>query len=61
MESNDSRLASDISGELERGGLGKSEDEASATIHFFKFADYFMPLIGAWLSDTVIGRYHTIL
>ena len=27
----------------------------------FVFANYFMPLFGAWLSDKIIGRYHTIL
>src|ERR1035438_3821165 len=43
------------------GGLGESKDNATAIIHFFKFANYFMPLFGAWLSDKLIGRYHTIL
>jgi POT family proton-dependent oligopeptide transporter len=27
----------------------------------FVSANYFMPLLGAWLSDKLIGRYHTIL
>ena len=43
------------------GGLGRTEDDATEIIHFFKFGNYFMPLFGAWLSDRLIGRYHTIL
>jgi len=54
-------LAGYISGELAKGGLGESTDSATSIIHTFKFANYFMPLFGAWLSDRVIGRYHTIL
>ena len=54
-------LAGYISGTLVDGGLGKSDDYATAVIHFFKFANYFMPLFGAWLSDKIIGRYRTIL
>jgi POT family proton-dependent oligopeptide transporter len=44
-----------------RGGLGQSDDASTEIIHLFVFANYFMPLLGAWLSDKVIGRYHTIL
>jgi len=54
-------LAGYISGEIAKGGLGQSPDTATSIIHTFKFANYFMPLFGAWLSDKVIGRYHTIL
>jgi proton-dependent oligopeptide transporter, POT family len=43
------------------GGLGKTPDESTQIIHLFTAANYFMPLIGAWLSDKFIGRYHTIL
>jgi POT family proton-dependent oligopeptide transporter len=43
------------------GGLGQSPDSATGIIHFFKFGNYFMPLLGAWLSDKLLGRYHTIL
>ena len=54
-------LAGYIAGEVARGGLGKTEDMATGVIHLFIFANYFMPLFGAWLSDKIIGRYHTIL
>jgi len=42
-------------------GLGQSVDKSTSVIHMFIFANYFMPLFGAWLSDKLIGRYHTIL
>ena len=54
-------LAGYISGQIADGGLGQSQDTATSIIHTFKFANYFMPLFGAWLSDKIIGRYHTIL
>lgn len=54
-------LAGYIAGEAARGGLGQSADTATTIIHTFVFAVYFMPLFGAWLSDRLIGRYHTIL
>lgn len=54
-------LAGYISGEIAKGGLGQTADMATSVIHTFKFANYFMPLFGAWLSDKIIGRYHTIL
>jgi POT family proton-dependent oligopeptide transporter len=54
-------LAGYITGEVLKGGLGKDADTATSIIHFFVFANYFMPLFGAWLSDRIIGRYHTIL
>jgi POT family proton-dependent oligopeptide transporter len=54
-------LAGYISGELAKGGLGQTADAATSIIHTFKFANYFLPLFGAWLSDKIIGRYHTIL
>ena len=41
--------------------LGRTADTATEIIHYFIFANYFMPLLGAWLSDRVWGRYHTIL
>lgn len=43
------------------GGLGRTADYATEAIHLFVFANYFMPLFGAWLSDKFIGRYYTIL
>lgn len=54
-------LALYITGEVAAGGLGQTEDTATVIIHLFIFANYFMPLFGAWLSDKLIGRYNTIL
>ena len=54
-------LAGYITGAVLKGGLGQSADSATEIIHLFVFANYFMPLFGAWLSDKLIGRYHTIL
>ncbi len=54
-------LAGYITGKVLNGGLGQTADYATETIHLFVFANYFMPLFGAWLSDRLIGRYHTIL
>lgn len=41
--------------------LARTADQATEIIHYFIFANYFMPLLGAWLSDRVWGRYRTIL
>lgn len=41
--------------------LEKSKDDAAFIIHGFKFVNYFMPLLGAWVSDRLWGRYRTIL
>ena len=41
--------------------LLKTKDEATNIIHLFGFANYFMPLLGAWVSDRLWGRYKTIL
>jgi POT family proton-dependent oligopeptide transporter len=54
-------LAGYISGQVASGGLGQTQDQATSIIHLFIFANYFLPLFGAWLSDKIIGRYHTIL
>ena len=54
-------LAGYITGEVAKGGLGQAADTSTSIIHMFIFANYFMPLFGAWLSDKIIGRYHTIL
>ncbi len=43
------------------GVLEQSKDDAAFIIHGFKFFNYFMPLIGAWVSDRFWGRYKTIL
>ena len=44
-----------------KGGLNMSDDKATSIFHLFVFANYFMPLLGAWLSDKIFGRYNTIL
>ena len=54
-------LAGYITGAVLKGGLGQDADASTEIIHLFVFANYFMPLFGAWLSDKIIGRYHTIL
>jgi POT family proton-dependent oligopeptide transporter len=54
-------LAGYITGAVLKGGLGRETDTATSIIHTFVFANYFMPLFGAWLSDKLVGRYHTIL
>ncbi len=54
-------LAGYITGAVLKGGLGKDADTATGVIHLFVFVNYFMPLVGAWLSDKLIGRYNTIL
>lgn len=40
---------------------GAGKDEATRIIHLFIFANYFTPLIGAYISDKFWGRYNTIL
>jgi POT family proton-dependent oligopeptide transporter len=54
-------LAGYITGAVLKGGLGQDADASTSIIHAFVAANYFMPLLGAWLSDKLIGRYHTIL
>jgi POT family proton-dependent oligopeptide transporter len=41
--------------------LMQTKDRATTIIHLFVSVNYFMPLFGAWLSDRLWGRYHTIL
>ena len=53
-------LAGYISGQLVAGGLGKSDDYTTTVTQLFIFVNYFTPLLGAWLSDKIIGRYKTI-
>jgi POT family proton-dependent oligopeptide transporter len=43
------------------GVLLKTKDYSTNVIHLFSFVNYFMPLLGAWVSDRYLGRYHTIL
>jgi proton-dependent oligopeptide transporter, POT family len=38
-----------------------SEHEAQGYFHLFVSAVYFMPLLGALLADTVLGKYRTII
>jgi POT family proton-dependent oligopeptide transporter len=54
-------LAGYITGEIGKGGLAQPADTATSISHLFVFVNYFMPLLGGWLSDRLIGRYHTIL
>lgn len=54
-------LAGYISGEVIRGGLGLTQDTATLWIHLFIMANYFTPLLGAYISDRLWGRYRTIL
>jgi POT family proton-dependent oligopeptide transporter len=53
-------LAGYIAGSVLKGGLGQDADSSTTVIHAFVSANYFMPLLGAWLSDRFIGRYNTI-
>ena len=41
--------------------LLKGQDYATEVIHLFGFVNYFMPLLGAWVSEKFWGRYRTIL
>src|SRR5260370_17495911 len=41
--------------------LLKTQDDATNIIALFSAANYFMPMLGAWVSDRYWGRYHTIL
>lgn len=43
------------------GILLKSEDQATSIVHLFGMIVYFMPVLGAWVSDRLWGRYRTIL
>jgi proton-dependent oligopeptide transporter, POT family len=41
--------------------LMQTKDQATNIIHIFGFVNYFMPVLGAWVSDRLLGRYKTIL
>ncbi len=43
------------------GILMMSGDAATSIVHLFGMVVYFMPVLGAWVSDRLWGRYHTIL
>ncbi|KAL0485076.1 hypothetical protein AKO1_011808 [Acrasis kona] len=40
--------------------LNFSEDDATAGVHAFIFLAYFTPILGGWLSDSILGKYWTI-
>ena len=43
------------------GHLHMAEKDATSVYHLFVAGCYFMPLLGGWLSDRFLGKYHTIL
>ncbi|HXJ73549.1 MAG TPA: hypothetical protein VNM37_11870, partial [Candidatus Dormibacteraeota bacterium] len=43
------------------GALLQTDNRATTIIHMFVFVNYFMPLLGAYVSERWWGRYHTIL
>lgn len=43
------------------GALLMPEPEAKETYHLFVAACYFLPLLGAFISDRLLGKYRTIL
>ncbi|HWB01488.1 MAG TPA: MFS transporter [Verrucomicrobiales bacterium] len=43
------------------GVLMKTGDQATSIVHLFGMVVYFMPVLGAWVSDRLWGRYSTIL
>jgi len=51
------KYLTDSSGEL----TVMSESDASAAVHLFTSAVYFTPLLGALLSEIVLGKYRTII
>lgn len=48
---------------LDRGGklAAMSPEDAKGYFHLFSFGVYFLPMIGAILSDWLLGKYRTIL
>ena len=43
------------------GALGQGQQTATGLGTFFSFWCYVTPLIGAWIADTYLGRYKTIM
>src|SRR3989442_706110 len=54
-------LAGYITGAVLKGGLGQDTDKMTSILHTFVSVNYLTPLLGAWFSDKIVGRYHTIL
>jgi dipeptide/tripeptide permease len=42
------------------GALGKGLQFSSAFVLLFQFLSYVVPILGAWIADTRLGRYKTI-
>lgn len=42
------------------GALGKGQAAANGIVLFNQFFAYLMPLVGAWIADSRLGRYKTI-
>lgn len=47
--------------QLTAGALGKGLQFANAFVLLFKSLAYAVPIFGAWLADTKIGRYRAIV
>ena len=45
----------------DRAGTPMSEGAATEYVHYFNFAVYITPLLGAFLSDLFLGKYRTII
>lgn len=43
------------------GALGKGVQFASAFVLLFTFMAYVFPILGAWIADTRLGRYNTVM
>lgn len=43
------------------GALGKGVQFASAFVLLFTFMAYVFPIFGAWIADTRLGRYNTVM
>lgn len=43
------------------GALGKGVQFSSAFVLLFTFMAYLFPIFGAWIADTKLGRYNTIM
>ncbi|GAM22051.1 hypothetical protein SAMD00019534_052260, partial [Acytostelium subglobosum LB1] len=41
--------------------MGYSDDSATSILHGFNFVAYFLPMFGAYVADSILGKYNTIL